>query len=400
MLTRTIYESSKSILIRMLPVLLVFSMLACKSKEQAEQKNASSSISRTEQFLMYEESSEDSLEMMESLDMQQNFLIRMQALGETQAVESESGEDAADDPAIWVNRKNPGKSLILGTNKTAGLYAYDLNGRILQFRKVGRINNVDLRDGFTYKNREVTIVAGSNRSNNSISIFTIDPETCELSDTIKNIRSGVDEVYGICLYHQPEENSFQVFVNGKGGRIEQWVLSGGESIEAKMVRTINFPSQPEGMVADDRNGMLYLGIEDKGIYKLPTDMKSSEEITLLNGSDSLNSNIAYDIEGLALFSYDSSEYLLASIQGNFSYAIFKLGEHAGYISSFIIEDGTTIDGAEETDGLEVSTAFFNEKYPQGLLVVQDGYNFDDGVLINQNFKLIPFGSLLKALPFK
>ena len=62
---------------------------------------------------------------------------------ETPAVAS--SEDAADDPAIWVHPEDVSKSLILGTDKQAGLYVYNLKGEFLQFLKAGRVNNVDVR---------------------------------------------------------------------------------------------------------------------------------------------------------------------------------------------------------------------------------------------------------------
>jgi 3-phytase len=38
----------------------------------------------------------------------------------------------ADDPAIWVNRRNQKQSLIIGTAKDAGILVYDLSGRLVQ----------------------------------------------------------------------------------------------------------------------------------------------------------------------------------------------------------------------------------------------------------------------------
>jgi len=38
----------------------------------------------------------------------------------------------ADDPAIWINRRNHKQSLIIGTAKDAGLLVYDLSGRLVQ----------------------------------------------------------------------------------------------------------------------------------------------------------------------------------------------------------------------------------------------------------------------------
>jgi 3-phytase len=40
----------------------------------------------------------------------------------------------ADDPAIWLNRSNPKRSLLIGTAKDAGLLVYDLSGALLQAR--------------------------------------------------------------------------------------------------------------------------------------------------------------------------------------------------------------------------------------------------------------------------
>ena len=38
----------------------------------------------------------------------------------------------ADDPAIWLNRGNPRRSLVIGTAKDAGLLVYDMSGRLVQ----------------------------------------------------------------------------------------------------------------------------------------------------------------------------------------------------------------------------------------------------------------------------
>lgn len=38
----------------------------------------------------------------------------------------------ADDSAIWLNRSNPRRSLVIGTAKDAGLLVYDMSGHLLQ----------------------------------------------------------------------------------------------------------------------------------------------------------------------------------------------------------------------------------------------------------------------------
>jgi len=342
------------------------------------------------------EAREDSIELVAALAAQSRFTLQVIADVETEPVASAEDDDAADDPAIWFNEMNPARSLVLGTDKNAGLYVYDLEGKILQFNNVGRINNVDLRDGFTYQNREVVLVAGSNRSNNCITLFYIDKESGILSDSLVNIKSSVDEVYGLCLYKNPSNGEFHVFVNGKGGMLEQWLIKDIDKSRVKRLRTFQLNSQPEGMVANDRNAIVYMGVEEEGILKLDANPEGDTLLYMLQGSDSTNLNITYDIEGLALFSYKNEDYLIASIQGSFSYALFKLGDPDRYLTSFIITDGT-VDGVWETDGLEITTDPLGEQFKNGMFVVQDGYNTDADSARSQNFKYVSFNKIASIL---
>lgn len=342
------------------------------------------------------EAREDSAKLADALNLQASFKQKLTPNAETEPVASLSGEDAADDPAIWVNTNKPEKSLILGTNKKAGLYVYNLKGEKLQFIPSGLINNVDLRDNFSYKSKKVALVAASNRSINAISLYVINRKTGILSDTIANIYSGVDEVYGICMYHNHKTDQFFVIINGKGGEVEQWEISYKKTgLVFKKVRDFSVSTQPEGMVADDKTGMLFLGVENEGIFhtRLDTDSIHLEKI---KGSDESNPAISYDIEGLSLFNYKDSTYLIASIQGNFSYALFSTGINSAYKGSFTIVDNKLIDGVEETDGLDITTLNCGKTYPNGILVVQDGFNTKNGKDENQNFKII---SAERIFPF-
>src|SRR3546814_9648074 len=65
-----------------------------------------------------------------------------------ETVPVKSPGDAADDPAIWANPDDPAASLIVATDKKAGLYLYDMKGAVVDFAPVGKMNNVDLRTGF------------------------------------------------------------------------------------------------------------------------------------------------------------------------------------------------------------------------------------------------------------
>ena len=324
-----------------------------------------------------------------AIESQKIFTHSITADVETDEVASVPGTDAADDPAIWVNKENLEKSLILGTNKMGGIHVYNLEGKELQYIKSGCMNNIDLRDNFLLNDQEVVLVAASNCTYNTISLFYIDKSTNLLSDTILNIKSSVDLVYGLCMYKSEITNKYYVIVNGEGADVEQWeIYTENNELKYELVRNFKVSSKPEGMVADDSEGILYLGVEEEGILIINAEPEFEFETRWLKGSNpTYQSVVTSDIEGLALYKSDATTYLIASSQGNFTYAVFETGENEKYLFSFVIDDGI-IDGVIETDGLELVNFPLNENFQKGMFVVQDGYNFDKDSLKNQNFKYI------------
>ncbi len=314
------------------------------------------------------------------------------ARNETMPVTSGKGVDAADDPAIWVNPGDPELSLIIGTNKKAGLYLYNLSGEEVSFYPLGNVNNVDVRYGFTLTGgKQVDIVGASNRSDNSIVLMAIDPVSQSLYDISQTkIYSALPEVYGFTFYHNKTRGRYFAFVVGKNGQTEQWELTPapGQKISLKLVRNFSFDSQTEGLTVDDDLGFLYAAEERNCIWKVDADPEKSANKTKILLSDSLNTRIVYDLEGLAIYyGEDQQGYLIASVQGNYSYALFERGGNNRYLGSFTIADKNT-DGAEETDGLEVTAEPLGRLYPNGILVVQDGFNYEADSLVNQNFKFV------------
>jgi 3-phytase len=313
------------------------------------------------------------------------------AIAETTPVVSVKGEDAADDPAIWVNSNDPSKSFIIGTNKKGGLCVYKINGEEIFYAPVGNVNNVDLRYGFPLSNRKVDIIATTNRTYNTLQIFTISPETGVLTDITRDtLKSTLKEVYGIAMYKSKISNKYFAFISGKFGGVEQWELkaTNDEGITARIVRKLSIGSQSEGLVADDETGMLYVAEEKRGIWRFNAEPDSSEMKVIIASSDSLNPKISYDLEGLAIYyAKNSKGYLIASSQGNNSYSIFELEEPNRYLGSFKVGVGT-IDEVEETDGLDVCNTYLGEKYPNGIFIVQDGVNTDKLDTLNQNFKIV------------
>lgn len=314
---------------------------------------------------------------------------------ETDPIKSVFGTDAADDPAIWIHPADPSQSIVYGSNKTGGIAAYNLSGNELAYAEVGRINNIDVAYNLQLADATIDICGGTNRTTNAIDLFRIDPSSGELTyilDTV--LRSDVNEVYGFCFYHSPLTETNYAILCGKDGLIEQYAIrEGGKKLKLERVRSFDIGSQPEGLVADHKHGILYIGEENQGIWKVNAEPVEADPQFLPLSSMDDNPNITYDIEGLTLY-YTSSDkgFLIASSQGNNSYAIYERYPENNYLGSFRITDGP-VDGTSDTDGIDVLNLDLGPAFPKGLFLAQDGTNLNGEETAPQNFKLMSWGKV-------
>ncbi|HEY9433985.1 MAG TPA: phytase [Blastocatellia bacterium] len=302
-----------------------------------------------------------------------------------------NGGDAADDPAIWVNPNDPAQSVIIGTDKRGGLAVYELSGKQIQYLPDGQMDNVDLRDGFKLDGQNVAIVTASNRKDNSIAIYKINPQSRTLENVAaRKIKHGLT-VYGMCMYRSAKTGKIYYFGTSKSGEVEQWELfeSNGK-VDAKKARNLKLGSVVEGCVADDELGHFYVAEEAVGIWKFGAEPETGSEHTQVAKVG--DGHLFADVEGLAIaYGKDGAGYLIASSQGNHSYVVYRREGNNEFVKKFRIGASEGVDGCEETDGIDVTTANLGPSFPHGVFVVQDGFN-DKG---NQNFKLVPLQTIVK-----
>lgn len=318
-------------------------------------------------------------------------IISLPAAAETDAVPSLG--DAADDPAIWVHPRNPAQSRVLGTDKKGGLLVYDLNGREVQDLRVGRLNNVDVRSDFRLGAKQVDLAVASNRDRNSLHLFAIDRVSGMLAD-IGQIATPLTDIYGLCMF-KDRQGGIHAIANDKDGTFVQYRLDGttGQP-RGELVRRFKVETQPEGCVADDRNERLFVGEEDVAVWVLDA---RAEAPTALEKVIDVGGPVHDDIEGLALYQGTRGDYLVISSQGNDSYVVLDAQAPYAVRGAFRIglnaERG--IDGASETDGLEVTSANLGGIWSRGMLVVQDGRKrMPEGA---QNYKYLPWSAVADAL---
>jgi len=318
------------------------------------------------------------------------------ASGETVPVGT-TNWDAADDPAIWRNVADPAASIIIGTDKKAGLYSYNLNGEMLDFIAAGALNNVSVHDG-----DHGLIALASDRGdslNSHIAIFSVDKQSGALAK-IASVPSGPGEAYGLCVTPAPRiamvgaPDALSVYAAIEDGTVQQIMLTHKDGkVESHIGGSWKIASQIEGCVIDPATGLLYVGEEKRGIWRIdPAQPDKAPEMF----AEIDNQQMVADVEGLAIAPEGpDGGYLIASSQGDNAFAVYNLNDGA-YRGRFRIVDGA-IDGAVETDGIEIVLGNFGPDYPQGLFIAQDGQNGVVNGRATQNFKLVSWAAIKAAL---
>jgi 3-phytase len=173
-----------------------------------------------------------------------------------------------------------------------------------------------------------------------------------------------------------------------------------DTVRYQQLGAIKLPSQLEGCVHDDATGILYFGEEEQGLWKSHLSLSGNSlnwtSPVMIDAVDG-PSGTTGDIEGVALYTDGDRGYVITSSQGNDSYAVYERSGDNRFIGRFRIRTATDgiIDGAQETDGIEVTSMSIGADYPDGMLVVQDGFNAPRGT--PQNFKLIDWRDIARAL---
>ena len=130
--------------------------------------------------------------------------------------------------------------------------------------------------------------------------------------------------------------------------------------------------------------------------------KDSSSISADNAPDpkliiEVDDNLVADVEGMSIYHGTETSYLVVSSQGDDSYVLYSSEAPYEYVGRFNIAMNAAagIDGASETDGLDVTSAALGSNYPDGLLVVQDGRNVMPTE--NQNYKLVSWSDIAREL---
>ncbi|MFH8368366.1 phytase [Streptomyces sp. NPDC018031] len=228
------------------------------------------------------------------------------------------GNADADDPAIWRNAADPGRSLVIATAKEGGLRVYDLGARQVQAVPAppatgpddapGRFNNVDLVHGLKLPSGRTDLAVTTDRGNDRLRIYRIDRDRpggplTDVTDPAAPLvfsadQQEVDEqrtAYGLATWTDRATGRSYALVSRRertGVALLELTATPAGTVGYRTIRTLDLPSvfrlpngsdwspcaepgelpQVEGMVVDPADGTLYAGQEDVGIWRMRADL--------------------------------------------------------------------------------------------------------------------------------
>ncbi|NVJ47428.1 MAG: phytase [Cytophagia bacterium] len=288
----------------------------------------------------------------------------------------------SDDPAIWINRADPSKSLVIGTDKDAdgALYVFDLNGKILQekvVRNLQRPNNVDLGYDLVVGNDTVDFVVTGERLNSKLRVFSV-PDMKPIDGggfPMFEGESGPEyrDLMGISLYQRPSDHKTFVIMGRKNGPSEgylwQYLLEADSagSLQATLVRKFGKFSgvkEIESIAVDHELGYIYYSDENIGTRKYYADPEKGNEELALFGTEGFKE----DNEGISIYDTGNGKgFILISDQQANMFRIFPREGTNGNPHQHDELRSVKVS-TNESDGSEITSVPLNDTFKKGLFV--------------------------------
>ncbi|MFF5206591.1 phytase [Streptosporangium sp. NPDC000396] len=325
----------------------------------------------------------------------------------------------------------------------------------------GRLNNVDVVYGHPSRSERRDIFVASDRGSDKLRVYRIDPSKAgqgqapltDITDpaapfvfnTTQAEVNKAETAYGLAAWKRGS-NTYVLVSRRHTTRLALLKLTDAPDgkIGYTRVRTIDLPSgftlpngqswtpcdepgvgpQIEGMVVDARTGTLYAAQEDVGIWRIPADLTGSpvlidrvreygvpatydaETEECVPGVDPGygGTHLTADAEGLTIYhGKDGRGYLIASSQGDDTFAVYNRGGRNTYIGSFRVGERDDIDGVQASDGAMVINVPLGRRFPKGLFVTHDGANTPEvkdsegEVRENTDFKYVRWDDIARRL---
>ena len=300
----------------------------------------------------------------------------------------------SDDPAIWINPSDFAASLVFGTDKTrrsGGLYAFSLDGNIVDSSKViglDKPNNVDVIQDIFLDGLMVDIAVVTERAARKLRIFSL-PDMTPLDGG--GLPVFVEEPglvpMGVALYQRPSDDALFVILSSKSGDSGEYLWQyrlegdGGGQFVATLARRFGLFSgggEIEAIAVDRELGYVYYSDERYAVRKYhanPDD--GDDEIALIGRNEDLvgagSVPFLRDREGIAIYSTGpGTGYILVSDQHALRLHVYPR-EGVGMDLHSHPQLAAIPVSSVLTDGIEATSLSLSPQFPQGMLVMMSEY---------------------------
>lgn len=286
-----------------------------------------------------------------------------------------------DDPAIWINKADMSKSLILGTDKgdsTGGIFVFNLEGKLDKSKSIynlKRPNNIDIEYGFAFKGKRIDIAVFTERGRNMIRVISL-PDMKLIDNGGIEVFKGdsLNDPMGVALYKDLSKDKIYAIVGRKTGPKDNYlwqyelIANAKGVVTGKKVREFGQFSgkkEIEAIVVDDSLGYVYYSDETVGVRQYCASPDSSNHELALFAT----TGIASDHEGLSIYpTSKNTGYILLSDQQVNKFRIFRReGDEQNPYSHPLLKIVKV--AAVESDGSDVTPLALNGTFPKGLFIV-------------------------------
>ncbi|MFI7407572.1 phytase [Streptomyces sp. NPDC049627] len=324
----------------------------------------------------------------------------------------------------------------------------------------GRFNNVDVVYGFELGGRKTDLALVSDRGRDRVRAYAIDPgavatgrpplrdvTAADAAPVFSTSEAEVDDqrtAYGLAAFSD-DDNAYAVVSRRSESRVRLLRLEDRDGrVGYRTEDTLDLPTsfrlpdgtgwapcadpgdrpQVEGMVVDQEEHVLYAAQEDVGLWRVGLDDEEFERPELIDRVREYGTPWTYDAEqeecvldtahdpgfggahlsadaeGATLYhAADGKGYLLASSQGDNTFAVYERQGRNTYLGSFAVTDSAATDGVQHSDGSTAVNVPLGRSFPKGLLVTHDGEATPaDGDREGTDFKLTGWDSVAAAFP--
>jgi len=319
--------------------------------------------------------------------------------------------DDADDPAVWINRTDPTRSLILGTNKVAapggGLYVFALDGSVKQVvAPLDRPNNVDVEYGFQSRSGPIDIAVVSERLQHRLRVFRVTESGVVPLDEGQGIAVMEGETgearmpMGVALYKRPRDGAIFAIVAPKTGPTTGYLWQyrldvdpASDLVRGTFVRRFGHFSgtgEIEAVAVDDALGYVYYADEEYAVHKWhadPDHADAGRELATFG-----REGFKGQREGIAIFTRDDGTGFIVTsdqIEGSSQLRVYPRQGQPGRPHEHDPAVGVMITSADSTDGLEIVPSGLPGDLARVLLVMMNSRD--------RNFQLYGWGEVAKRI---